>query len=56
MLKGYRTYIADGLLVATSLQALVPQLHVLPDNISVALVGIFGALVLVFRFLAQVSE
>jgi hypothetical protein len=52
MLKGYRTYIADVLLIVTLLQGVIPQVTFLPSNVTVVVGSILGALVLVFRYLA----
>lgn len=52
VLKGYRTYIANILLVLVAVQALLPQLTVIPAEWSAPVVVVLGGLVAVFRKLA----
>jgi hypothetical protein len=52
LLKGYRTYIADAVLVLVALQALLPQLTVIPAEWTAPVVVVLGALVALFRKLA----
>ena len=51
-LKGKKTYIADILLVLVAVQGVIPQLHVIPADATVVVLGILGGAVALFRFLA----